>query len=225
MPEGYDYSYAEYARRGFFEITVTAGVNTAVMFAVIVLSRKKDGQVPAVLKALGLFICCFTLVLVVTAVSKMVMYINVYGMTLLRIETGAFMLFICAVFIAITARLFTQRVRVLKFAVAAAACTLIVLGVGNAAAFTARYNYNAYKSGRLESVDVDHMRELGDEGVPFLVKLAQGDDPAVRAHARRELYGAFLEYYSWTWEGDDPEHMERRYVRLTLDFLKTKLCF
>lgn len=222
LPEEYDFSYAEYARRGFFEIAVISGINAAVIFALIVLSRKKEGTIPAFLKAAGSFICCFTIVLITTALSKMVMYIKVYGMTLLRVETGLFMIFLAAVFVTMTARLFTPKVKVLKFALAAAACALIILGIGNAASFTARYNYSAYSGGRLETVDTDHMRELGDEGVPYLVKLAGDEKTSVRRSARRNLYYAFEEYYElngyYSLErvaGNRDTLPERKYSRLS----------
>ena len=60
---------------------------------------------------------------------------------------------------------------------------LVVLGVVNVNAVCARYNYEAYRAGTLEQIDVAAMYELGDEGVPYLTRLAADTDPAVAQQA------------------------------------------
>ncbi len=179
LPEKYSFSYAEYARRGFFELCVIAGINLAILFIMIILSKKKDNTPPAAIKGLGTFIGVFTLLLIATAISKMVMYIDNYGMTVLRLGTSVFMIFTAVVFIAMLLRLFIGKIRVLYTAIITAACLLVALGVCNINAVCARYNYEAFMDGRLDEIDVDYLYDLGDEGVPYLVKLAASDDGVI----------------------------------------------
>lgn len=175
LPEGYEFTYAGYARRGFFELCAIAGINLVLIFAAIIFSKKKSTGLPGVLRGFGCFIGVFTLALIATALSKMVMYINNFGMTVLRVGTGVFMLIIAFVFVCVIIRCFTEKIKVIELAAIAAGLALTVLGTANLNAVAANYNYSAYADGRLKTVDVNYLYELGDEGVPYLVKLL-GDE-------------------------------------------------
>ncbi len=189
LPEDYTFSYAEYARRGFFELCAVAAINLALILAAMLFSRKKEGRLPAAVKGLGAFLSLFTLVLIGTALAKMALYIKNYGMTVLRIGVSAFTVFMGAVFIAVLLRLFIKKIKVLETAAVAAALVLIALGLCNVNAVVAEYNYNAYITGKLNSIDALYLRELGPEGVPYLVKLMEdGKQPD---KVRREATYAF----------------------------------
>lgn len=202
LPQGFDFSYAEYARRGFFEMSMIAGINLAMLFAMILLAKKQEEKLPVSLKICGTFIGLFTLVLIGTALSKMVMYIARYGMTGLRITTSAFMVFAAVVFCAMLLRLYLPKVRVLQTAVVCAALILAVLGLGNVNAVVARYNYEAYRSQRLSGIDVEYLEFLGDEGVPYLVELTNDSDPEVRQEALVSLRTLYRHYYQKDLQGN-----------------------
>ena len=198
LPKGYTFSYAEYARRGFFELFGVAAINLVLLYLTLLLSRKKDGKLPVVLCVCGVFVDVFTLFLICTAMAKMILYIRQYGATVLRLGTSAFMLFMAVVFLALLVRFFTAKIRVLPLAAVTAAVVLLVLGIGNLPGFCARYNYTHYISADLPTVDTAYLRELGDEGVPYLLLLKDDADETVRNNARIELYIAVRERY----EGD-----------------------
>ncbi len=197
LPEGYSFSYAEYARRGFFELCAVAAINLALLFAAILFARKKEGKLPAAVKAPGTFIALFTLLLIGTALAKMALYIKNYGMTVLRLGVSAFSVFMAVVFIAVLLRLYTAKVKVLQIAAAAAAAVLIVLGAGNVNGFVAKYNYEAYTAGKLTQLDVAYLAGLGPESVPYLVKTAENEkeQAKVRREAARALYGKATALY------------------------------
>lgn len=197
LPEGYDFSYAEYARRGFFELTAVAGINLLLLYAAILLARKKEDRLPGALKGLGAFISLFTLLLIGTALAKMALYIENYGMTVLRLGTSVFMAFMAIVFFAALVRLFVPGAKILPTAVIAAALALIALGLGNVNRITAAYNYNAYVSSKLPTVDAAYLGTLVPESVPYLVKLAQDEtQPAtIRRDAANGLFSACIDLY------------------------------
>ena len=190
LPEGYDFSYAEYARRGFFELCAVAGINLVLLYIAILFSRKADGKLPGALKGLGTFIVLFTLVLIGTALAKMKLYIDTYGMTVLRLGTSVFMAFMAVVFLAVLARLFTAKAKILHTAVLAAAVALLALGIGNVNQITASYNYNAYVSGKLPAIDAPYLATLGPESAPYLAKLMR-DETQPDTVRRSAAYGLF----------------------------------
>jgi hypothetical protein len=86
---------------------------------------------------------------------------------------------------------------ILKFGVILAAAFLIVLGLFNVNSFIANYNYTAYINGKLSTIDVGTIYELGDEGVPYIIKLIQDDDENTSTWAKENLiYYYKYDYYN-----------------------------
>ena len=201
LPEGYTFSYAEYARRGFFELCGIAAINLTILYLTLLLSRKQNGKLPVLLRVLGTFVDVFTLFLICTAMAKMVLYIRQYGTTVLRLGTSAFMLFMAVVFLALLVRFYTAKLRVLPVAAVTAAVILLVLGIGNLHGFCAKYNYTQYQNGNLRTVDTAYLRQLGDEGIPYLLLLRNDANKEIAKNACIELYVAVCDRY----EGEDIE--------------------
>lgn len=207
LPQG-DITVAEYARKGFFEMSALAGINLGLVITAMLLAKKKEGKVSLPIRGVCTFISLFTLVLIATALSKMVLYIGSFGMTELRLTTSAFMVLLAVVFLATILRLYFRRINVIKTALITAGLLVLVLGVGNVNAICARYNYEAWKSGDLDEIDVAAMYELGDEGIPYLVQLADCDHVDVSDEARDYLKDAFYYDYFCYDEANLPHTME-----------------
>ena len=186
LPMGF--TVAEYARRGFFEMCGIVAINLCLIVLALGLCRKNEaGKVPGAVKLLALFLCFFSLVLVATALSKMVLYMGSFGLTRLRLTTSVFMVFLGLVVLAVGLRLFVKRLPVVQLAVALGAVILIGLSVANVDGIVARYNVDAWKSGKLDSLDVQMICRLGDGAVPVLTELADCGDEAVAKKARQAL--------------------------------------
>ncbi|MBO4733269.1 MAG: DUF4173 domain-containing protein [Clostridia bacterium] len=198
LPKGYKFTYAQYARRGFFELCAISVINLIVIFIAILFSKKKNGKITLAVKLPSAFIVLFTFIIIFTAISKMVMYIGAYGCTILRVCTSAFMIWIFAVFVCVLIRLFKKRFDILKAGLIFALIILAVLGLGNVNARIAEYNYSAYKSGKLE-IDVKYMGELGYEGIPYLYELTKDEDTEKSDIAKEELSKAYVRYYRIMW--------------------------
>lgn len=181
LPQGF--TQAEYARRGFFEMAVVCGINLALV-AFSTAAVRKTPELPRLTKALCLFVLGFSMVLVICSGSKMAMYIGAYGLTRLRVLTSLFMVCAAVALICAAVRLLRRSFPYMKIIV------LTVLLVGCLAGFAdvdtqiARYNVDAYLSGRLETVDVQHLAELSDGAIPELARLLDCQDDAVRTQAR-----------------------------------------
>ncbi len=194
LPDG-EITYSQYARKGFFEMCVIAVINLCLVFLSMLLAKKENGKVCIGIRATATFIAVFTLIIIATAISKMVLYINEYGMTILRLTTSAFMLFLAVVFIAVILRIYVLRINIVKTSLLTAGIIVLILGTGNVNAVCAKYNYQAYKTQKLATVDVDALYELGDEGIPYIVNLAYSKDENVALNAQRYLTQAYLYDY------------------------------
>lgn len=206
LPANYSFSYSEYARRGFFELCTIAAINLVIIYFAVTFSGKTDGRHAKGVIATGLFICLFTVFIIVTAFAKMVMYIKAYGMTELRISTSAFMLFILILFGALAVKIFNGRVKLMHAALVSASVIVIVLGCGRLNAFVASYNYNAYISGKLPEMDVIYLYELGNDGVPYLQLLTKSENSEIAEKAKACLSAAIQDNYNIEYsENEDPK--------------------
>ncbi len=194
LPEGY-MNYSQYARKGFFEMCTIAVINLIIVFLTWFLAKKQNGKMCHGIKAIATFISLFTLTIIATAISKMVLYINAYGMTVLRITTSAFMLFLAIVFISVILKIFIKKINFVKTALIAASLIVLTLGITNVNSVCAKYNYEAYISQRLETIDINALYNLGDEGIPYIVKLARSENTEIAEEAEEYLIEAYIQDY------------------------------
>lgn len=186
LPKGF--TVAKYARRGFFEMCGIVAINLCLIVLALSVCRKDaEERIPGAVRGLALFLCFFSLVLVATALSKMILYMGSFGLTRLRLTTSVFMVFLGLIVAAEGLRLFVKKLPVAQLAVTLGAVILIGLSVANVDGIVARYNVDAWKSGKLDSLDVEMICDLGDGAVPVLAELAEGNYYAVSELAHREL--------------------------------------
>lgn len=173
LPE--NFSYAEYAREGFFQLCTVSVINLAIIAAVILFTKKSKFS-SAVLKILTVIFSAFTLVLITTAIAKLVMYINIYGLTQKRFYAAWFMLVLALIFIAVAISRFIPKIKVLVVSAAILVVSFTCLSLCNADSLIAKYNVDRYISGTLGTVDVNTMGEMGDAAIPELIRLAEHID-------------------------------------------------
>lgn len=182
-------TYAEYARRGFFELCAVSAINLGVIAAAhLVMTRDKI----RILRAETAALCIFTIALIATAMSKMAMYIDYYGLTRLRAYTTWFMILLLFLFFVILLRQF-KSFNGTKIAAVGCICLFMLLCYGNVDGMIAKYNIDRYQSGTLKELDVRAFSELSDGAVPYLYDLYQETtDPAKKAELqeviKRPLY-------------------------------------
>ena len=186
LPDGF--TYAEYARRGFFELTAVSVINIVIVILSTTLSRRKDGKLPLAEKLALVFLCLFSLVLVWTELSKMKMYMDTFGLTRLRILTTLFMVFLAFVFLALMIHVFVRKFPYLKVAVIVGVLLTVAINFVSVDRLVADYNVWAYQSQTLKTVDVRTITELGDAAVPALIDLAGDSDPEIAKEAQEDLY-------------------------------------
>jgi len=182
-----DFTYAEYARQGFFELCTVASVNAFLLGVTWLFSKRADHQYPGAIRLLSGLIAFATCLLIVTAASKMLLYIGSYGLTQLRVYTLWFMVFLFVAFLLLV----VWHVRPFNAArpiILVATALFLALALTNTNGLIAGYNTDRYLSGQVATVDVDQFYSLGDAGVPSLMELAEdAPDADVRTQAKAVL--------------------------------------
>lgn len=185
LPE--NYTMAQYARRGFFEMAVLSGINLALVGLCVGLVEKKPAT-PKITKLLCLFISAITVFFVAASSGKMFLYIGAYGLTRLRVLTQVIMLWLGLTTILVAVWLFVPKLPYMKAAIAAALVLGVLVMWVDVDAQVAGYNVEHYLSGDLEHIDTEHLETLNSSAVPHIARLAQNaPDDQVRRDAQRIL--------------------------------------
>ena len=185
VPE--DYTPAEYARRGFFEMAWLCAINMGLIVLAVTLVRKSAGRAPLSTRLLCLFLGLVTLFMVAAASAKMLTYIDSYGLTRLRVMTQLIIIFFGLMAVTVSVSLFLKKPRYMPVLLIGA------LLIGGSAfwvdvdTLVAAYNVNAYQTGILKTVDVDYLEDLGSGAIPYIAKLTNDKDPEVAKAARRAV--------------------------------------
>ncbi len=183
-----EYTVAEYARRGFFEMTLVCACNLGLIFLARVICRKTDDRTPLAVRLLSLFLCAFSLILSVTVLSKLRLYIASFGMTKLRILTSVFTVFLMIVFVAVALRLLIRKVPYMKIALAAAVVLTLACTYVDTDRMIAHYNVDAYLSGKLDTIDVEALDYLHSDGIAEdVLRLIDVPDAEVAQQAKELL--------------------------------------
>lgn len=211
LPDGSTISVTEYARRGFFEMTKIAAINFVLIALAVLFSKRKSGKLSRAVKCLCLFLCVFTIILISTSVSKILLYIAQMGLTHKRIYVFVFDIVLIVCFLAVIIRLLRQNFAYMKVIISFACCALTVLCLVGTDNVIAKYNTQMYLSGKLETVDVETVSSLGFSQIEQLDKLASVLDANISDKAKNDI--GFL-YHVYI------EQMLDEKEKFTLDFSK-----
>ena len=163
-----DFTYSDYARRGFFELLAVALINIVFIAVAKIFSVKNENN-----KYLHIHIILnsiLTSALISVDFAKMYLYISTYGLTTLRIIPSVFMIFLCFVFAFIIMVEFKKNFPVTKLSFYAGNILFVLLCLANIDAVVARYNLNAYMNGNLPYYDIYDLRESDMAAMPVIYK-------------------------------------------------------
>lgn len=191
IPESVRMSVAEYSRRGFFEMSAVALINLGLISLAVLLAKRKDGKIAKSVKGFLLFLCVFTEILIITAMSKMALYISRYGLTRKRVFVTAAILVLFVTFICVMIRLVKRNFPYMKIVFSVFLVTYTLLSVVNVNAVIANYNVNAFLSGWLNTVDTEMLASFGSAGVEPLMKLMKCENSTISGYAKNELGDLF----------------------------------
>ena len=169
LPEGL--TYAEYAREGFFQLCIIACINAAVLLVFSLLARKKEGSKEILCRIYQGVLSFFTLILIATALSKMVLYIDTYGLTHKRVYASWLMAVLAFMFVVILLKQFVRRLPFVKVAIVGAILFFALITLPNTDAVIANYNVDRYLDGSLDKVDIEELDELGISSIEARIRL------------------------------------------------------
>ena len=160
-------TYAQYVHQGFGQLTIATLLTLLVVWAA---SRKAPRTTPAdrtwLRVALGV-LCAATLVVVASALYRMHLYEQAYGLTSARLLAAVFEGWLGVLVLAVIAGAVALRARWLpRFGLISGVVLLLALAALNPDAYVARQNLDRYAV--TGTVDWGYLRDLSDDAVPAL---------------------------------------------------------
>lgn len=186
-------TYAEYARRGFFELCQIVFINLGVMAVSAAFTAQGDRE-HKIMRVVNVVLSVQTLLLIATAISKMIMYIDRYGLTQKRVYTSCFMIMLFLVFCIIILAQF-KKIPFTKSIVLSFIIGFLILCYANVDGIIAKYNIDRYQNGTLQTLDVMMLYQAPDASKPYALELYQQvKDSKVKGELREFLQGQNKNY-------------------------------
>ena len=91
------FTYAEYARRGFFELLFVSLINLSITIASYYVYEKMLGHLKKAIRLALTVLVLSSGVLLVSAIMRMSMYEDAYGFTFTRVLAHSFMIFLMVI--------------------------------------------------------------------------------------------------------------------------------
>lgn len=196
VPDGF--TYAEYARRGFFELVLVTLINLVILLCNVNL-RKDGGKVLNItVQVLNTLLVACTAVMLVSAHYRMLLYEEAYGYTYLRVLTHAFMAFILVLLIIALVKVWNKKVVLLRAYIITALAAYVLINYANIDIIIAGNNLKRYEASH--KIDANYISHLSYDTVPLIIHLLDDQDKQVSMQVENGLFVKkqnISESYSW----------------------------
>ena len=185
--------YAQYARSGFFQLVAVAFLTLMVVLPCV--CRWPGSRA---VRGLAGLVTLLTLVILVSAAWRMALYVQAFGLTILRVVTLWGMLALAIALIAALAKALRPRLKIAAPVLMIVVASWILLNYANINARIAEYNVRAWEA-QPESVrlDVPYLAySLYPASAPVLEELYK-DHPELELPSPREQPGWFDSSVDW----------------------------
>lgn len=161
------YTYADYARRGFFELVAVSVLTLGLVLGLHHIARRDTARQRLIFNGLCTLTVGLVLLLLASAYRRMSLYEDAYGYTELRLYVQIFEMWLAAALVWLAAVLWVQP---RSFAIGAFVAALGFLGTLNLAnpdATIARENLDHYRTSGV--LDTSYLADLSEDAVPTLL--------------------------------------------------------
>jgi Domain of unknown function (DUF4153) len=166
-------TYAEYARQGFWQLLVVAGLTVAVVTTAALTATTRRRRDVVLLRSLLCSLCVLTIVVVASALHRLGAYEDAFGLTRSRLAAEAAAWGLAALFLLVVAALLLDLVRRRLDAVVlySAAVGLLAFSLSSPDARIAQRNVHRWQTTGL--IDLAYARGLSADAVPALDRLPE----------------------------------------------------
>jgi|CXWL01.1.fsa_nt_gi hypothetical protein len=195
-------TYAEYARRGFFELVAVAALVVPFLLFTHWLLARGHARLHRFYACLAGLLVVLVFVVMASALQRMRLYQDTFGLTELRLYTTAFMLWLFAVFAWLAFTVLRGRRDRFAFGVFMAGL-VVVVGLNGLNPDGFIVGRNAAIAGNGRPFDSAYALDLSPDSVPSLVanfdKVPSAERCTVAGELRRRYLDEDDDWRTWTW--------------------------
>ena len=191
-------TYAQYARRGFFELITVAALGLPLLVAADWLFRTELARERRLVRALSITMVALLGIMLASAMHRLSLYIEAYGLTTARVHAAAILVWIAITLLVFCLTVLRRKRNLLPFAIAVSGyIVLLGLNAVNPDALVARVNTSRMiADGKF---DPKYTFRLGADAVPVLLEAI----PVMEAGHRSALAERLLQEYGDSAYGQD----------------------
>ena len=191
-----DFTYAEYARKGFFELLFVTLINLSIIIFVLNFVDRISGFVSKFVQIMLTVLVLVSGVMLCSAFLRLSMYEEAYGFTFIRIMSHSFMIFLVVIFMYTLVKIWIEKLSLVHFYFISSLLYYTAINIIDLEKIIVTQNIERYEqSGK---IDIYHLNGLSYSGVNGLIDLYEKDQsiPGLR--------GIFIERKQEALQGDLP---------------------
>jgi hypothetical protein len=174
---GQGFTYAEYARRGFFELLTAVMATFAVLWATDNQAAKSATGHTKMFRVLSSTLVIEVIVIISSAFKRLYLYEQAFGFTTLRLYSHTFTIFLAIIFVLFLVKILRNQTES-YFALptfVCAVCFLVAMNLLNPDAFIARQNLDRFQqTGKLDGPYIGGLSEDARSEVKAAVNATTG---------------------------------------------------
>ncbi|MBL4935646.1 DUF4173 domain-containing protein [Clostridium sp. YIM B02515] len=164
-----NFTYAEYARRGFFELVAVTIINFVIILGCLKYAKKENEVLLKILDVLLSVLILFTVNMLYSANFKLSLYESSFGYTYQRVFVHLFMILLFILCIITFAGIWNRKIPVMKSIIITTVIAYTIANYLNIDVFIAKKNIERYYStGKL---DAQYLTSLSYEAVPLILDM------------------------------------------------------
>lgn len=168
------FTYAEYARRGFFELVLVLIINWTLLLSFLNRVKQESTILHLIIKCLYSLLIMASGVMLTSAFQRLSLYEKAYGFTMDRFLAHAFMIFLMVIFAYTFIKIWLERISLIHFYLIVGLIFYTVLNVMNVEQFIVDRNLDRFE--QTGKIDIDYLASLSYTGVSGLISLYKKEE-------------------------------------------------
>jgi hypothetical protein len=210
-----DFTFAQYARKGFFELLFVSVINLSVLTVVLTFVRHETIILKRLIQITLSILVLLSSVILCSAFLRMAMYEDAYGFTFTRILAHSFMILLAIVFAYTFVQIWINKLSLSHFMLITGLVYYAIINTVDLDQLVVSKNIDRFKeSGK---IDIQYMNSLSYAGILGLIDLYERDPniPNLTTTLKQRQDQFKLEEDSW-----QSFNLKKQQVKQKLHFLK-----
>ena len=164
-----DFTYAEYARKGFFELLFVTLINLSITIIVLTYVDRTIGFMKRFVQILLTALVLASAVLLSSAFMRLSMYEEAYGFSFIRIMAHSFMIFLVVIFMYTFIKIWIEKLSLFHFYFISSLLYYTLMNVIDVEKMIVSKNIDRYE--QTGKIDIHYLNSLSYTGVLGLIDL------------------------------------------------------